>query len=382
MSGDKTKIWIVSELYKPSNTSTAHILAQVVDFLSEEHEVLVIAGKSASYKYGLNEHNVTSSAERIIYIDSPFVRNKVLRIIFGLYFTIKTTIYLLKRFEKGDKILAVTNPQTLLLVLPWFFSSDLTFLMHDVFPDNLIKTSRGIGQLIGRVLNPIYNISFSRLSNAIVLGDDMKQVVEKKGVKNVRIIRNWADEELKVMPFPSGKIRILYAGNVGHLQGLKDFIRWFKQLDERFFELHIRGEGESKQELIVAVQELKMNNVSFFGAFRRDEQSDILAKSHFGLVSLDTKMFGLGVPSKFYNIIKAGRPVLYFGPNQTEVYNSVKNDSLGLILDTSKEISVLSNQMEVLIQRASPEYYTNVYDRMYSKKAVKDQLLNYYRLNV
>lgn len=381
MSGDKTKIWIVSELYKPSNTSTAHILAQVADFLSEEHEVLVIACKLASYKYGLNEHNVTSSAERIIYIDSPFVRNKVHRIIFGLYFSIKTTIYLLKRFEKGDKILAVTNPQTLLLVLPWFFSSDLTFLMHDVFPDNLIKTSRGIGQLIGRVLNPIYNVSFSRLSNAIVLGDDMKQVVEKKGVKNVRIIRNWADEELKVMPFPIGKIRILYAGNVGHLQGLKDFIRWFKQLDERFFELHIRGEGEAKQELIVAVQELKMNNVSFFGAFRRDEQSDILAKSHFGLVSLDTKMFGLGVPSKFYNIMKAGRPVLYFGPHHTEVYNSVKDDSLGLILDTSKEISVLSHQMEVLIQRASPEYYANVYDRMYSKKAVKDQLLKYFRIN-
>lgn len=381
MSGSKTKIWIVSELYKPSNTSTAHILAQVADFLSEEYEVLVIAGKSASYKYGTKEHNTKSSAERIIYIDSPFVRNKALRIIFGLYFSIMTVIYLLKRFKKGDKILAVTNPQTLILVLPWFFSLDLTFLMHDVFPDNLIKTSRGIAQLFGRLLNPIYNISYRHLSNAIVLGEDMKQVIEQKGVKNIRIIRNWADEELKVMPFPSGKIRILYAGNVGHLQGLNEFILWFKHLDDRLFELHIRGEGEAKQELMVAVQELKMKNVFFFGAFRRDEQSDILAKSHFGLVSLDNKMFGLGVPSKFYNITKAGRPVLYFGPQHTEVYKSINDDSLGLILDTSIEISEISNKMRVLIQRVSPEYYTNLYDRKYSKWAVKDQLLNYLRFN-
>ena len=381
MSGDKTKIWIVSELYKPSNTSTAHILAQVADFLSEEYEVLVIAGKSASYKYGINEHNTKSSAERIIYIDSPFVRNKALRIIFGFYFSLRTAIYLLKRFKKRDKILAVTNPQTLLLVLPWFFSSNLTFLMHDVFPDNLIKTSRGIAQLVGRLLNPIFNYSYKRLSNAIVLGEDMKEIIDQKGVVNISVIRNWADEELKVTPFASGKIRILYAGNVGHLQGLNEFILWFKQLDDRSFELHIRGEGDAKQELMVAVQKLKMKNVFFFGAFRRDEQSDILANSHFGLVSLNEKMFGLGVPSKFYNIIKAGRPVMYFGPQHTEVYRSIKDDSLGLILDTSIEISEISNKMSVLIQRVSPEYYTNVYDRKYSKFAVKGQFLNYFRFN-
>lgn len=381
MSGDKTKIWIVSELYKPSSTSTAHILAEIADFLSEEYEVLVIAGKSASYNYGIKEHNTKSFAERIIYIDSPFLRNKALRIIFGLYFSIKTVIYLLKSFKKGDKILAVTNPQTLLLVLPWFFSSDLTFLMHDVFPDNLSKTSRGVAQLIGKLLNLIFNFSYKRLSNAIVLGEDMREVIEKKGVKNICIIRNWADESLEVMPFPSGKIRILYAGNVGPLQGLIEFILWFKQLDDRLFELHVRGEGDAKQELMVAVQELKMKNVFFFGAFRRDKQSDILAKSHFGLVSLDNKMYGLGVPSKFYNIIKAGRPVLYFGPQLTEVYTSITDDSLGLILDTSTEISKISHKMTVLIQRVSPEYYANVYERKYSKLAAKDQYLNYFRFN-
>ncbi len=372
------RIWIVSELYKPSNTSTAHILAQIADFLSDEFEVLVIAGKSASFKYGLNEQNATSTAERIIYINSPFVRNKFLRIIFGFYFSINATIYLLKRYEKGDKILAVTNPQTLLLVLPWFFNSALTFLMHDVFPDNLIKTSRGIPQLIGRALNPIYNFSYRRLSNAIVLGEDMKEVIGQKGVKNVNIIRNWADEELKVISFPKGKIRILYAGNVGHLQGLMEFILWFKQLDERCFELHIRGEGEAKEDLLIAVQEQMMNNVFFFGAFRRDEQSEILANSHFGLVSLGVKMFGLGVPSKFYNIIKAGRPVLYFGPKDTEIYTSVKIDSLGLNIDTSTAGREISNQMKMMIQGVSPEYFANVYERNYSKRSVKKQLLNYF----
>lgn len=381
MSGNKTKLWIVSELYKPSNTSTAHILVQVADFLAEEYDIHVIAGKSASHMYGLNENNQISPAENILYINSPFVRNKILRIIFGLYFSIKATIYLMRLSKSGDKILAVTNPQTLILVLPWFFGKNLTFLIHDIFPDNLIKTSNGIGRWLGNFLNPFYNSSYRHLFNAIVLGEDMKQVVAQKRVKNIQIIRNWADEDLKIKPFPKGRIKILYAGNIGRLQGLHDFIIWFKQLDERLFELHIRGEGEAKHDLICAVKELGMRNVYFHGAFKRNEQSDILGMCHFGLVSLDNKMFGLGVPSKFYNIIKSGRPVLYFGPKHTEVYNSVQNDSLGLILDNIFSYKEFSHKMEVLIQEVSPEYYANIYEMKYSKEAVKRQLINYFRTN-
>lgn len=381
MSGNKTRIWIVSELYKPSNTSTAHILAQITDILLQEFEVHVIAGKAASFKYGINENGQITPTENIEYFNSPFTRNKFLRLIFGMYFSVKSTLYLLRKFKRGDKIFAVTNPQTLILTLPIFFRKNLTFLMHDVFPENLIKTSSGISQFLGSVLNPLFNASYRCLSNAIVLGEDMKQVVERKGVKNVQIIRNWADETLVLYPFPNGKVRILYAGNVGQLQGLDSFLKWFKQLDDSLFELHIRGEGDAKQELVMFTKKMNMNNVFFEGAFKREEQSYILGMSHFGLVSLDDKMFGLGVPSKFYNIIKAGRPVLYFGPKFTEVYNSVEQDGLGLVVDKTTSIEDFSNCIVGKIEGFNPEYYENIYNQKYSKKAVKSQILNYFRYN-
>lgn len=379
MSGRKSRIWIVSELYKPSNTSTAHILAQITDFLSQDYEVLVIAGKSASFKYGLNENTVRLPNEEIKYINSPFVRGKILRMFFGLFFSIKATIYLLRNIEQGDKILAVTNPQTLILILPYFFKKNLTFLMHDIFPENLIATSLGFSQFLGRFLNPIFNASYKRLSNAIVLGDDMKQVIERKGVKRISIIRNWADEEVKINPFLNGKIRILYAGNVGSLQGLKAFLSWFKQLDESLFELHIIGEGDAKQELMLFAGNFSMKNVHFDGPYKRDEQSNILGMAHYGLVSLDEKMFGFGVPSKFYNIIKAGRPVLYFGPKFSEIYNSVNLNSIGLVINIHEPIEVVSERMISLIKQFSPEYYENIYNQKYSKKNVESHFLNYFK---
>jgi hypothetical protein len=90
-------------------------------------------------------------------------------------------------------------------------------------------------------------------------------------------------------------------------------------------------------------------------------------------------MFGLGVPSKFYNIVKAGRPVLYFGPKFTEIYNSVNLNSLGLVIDIDEPIEVVSERMISLIRQFSPEYYENIYNQKYSKRNVKRQLLNYFK---
>ena len=40
-------------------------------------------------------------------------------------------------------------------------------------------------------------------------------------------------------------------------------------------------------------------------------------------------MYGLGVPSKFYNIISSGRPVLYVGDKGSEIYEIIKEFDIG-----------------------------------------------------
>ena len=40
-------------------------------------------------------------------------------------------------------------------------------------------------------------------------------------------------------------------------------------------------------------------------------------------------MFGLGVPSKAYNLIAAGLPILFVGPKDSEISNLVNENELG-----------------------------------------------------
>ena len=67
----------------------------------------------------------------------------------------------------------------------------------------------------------------------------------------------------------------------------------------------------------------------FHGPYSRSEQSDILAKCHISLVTLNETMYGLGTPSKTYNVLAAGRPVLYFGPDNSEIGLLVKEHHIG-----------------------------------------------------
>jgi hypothetical protein len=42
-------------------------------------------------------------------------------------------------------------------------------------------------------------------------------------------------------------------------------------------------------------------------------------------------MYGLGVPSKTYNIMAAGRPIIYFGPESGEIGLLIKEKGIGYI---------------------------------------------------
>jgi hypothetical protein len=51
-------------------------------------------------------------------------------------------------------------------------------------------------------------------------------------------------------------------------------------------------------------------------------------------------MFGLGVPSKTYNLLSAGKPILYIGEPGTEISKLVLENGIGWSLDIRDKISL------------------------------------------
>jgi len=187
-----------------------------------------------------------------------------------------------------------------------------------------------------------FNASYNQADELIACGEDMKQVFETKITKNIPIavITNWADH-LEVFEDKgvdkteyynldlSGKIVLQFAGNIGRVQGLDQFLELYQKINNKNLSLIVIGDGAFKERLVKMQHDQQINNVQFFPAKPRTAQQQFLNATDIGLVTLSSGMFGLGVPSKVYNVFSAGKPVLYIGDYNSEIYQYIKKYDVG-----------------------------------------------------
>ena len=129
------------------------------------------------------------------------------------------------------------------------------------------------------------------------------------------------------------KIDIQYAGNIGRVQGLMNFLHIIKSIENPYLRFSFWGEGACKQEMVKYIEDEKMQNVYFFNGYARNEQSTVLNNCDIAIVILAPGMYGLGVPSKSYNIMAAGKPILFIGDVNSEIALEVKENGIGFCFE-------------------------------------------------
>jgi glycosyltransferase involved in cell wall biosynthesis len=327
----KEKFWVISNIYYPSKTSTAHILTKISESLKSDIITVLTSTKQEKGNFTLD------SRIKVITVKQLFSKsnNLTLRFFDDLLFSLSVFVILAFQLRVNDKIFSVTNPP---LILPFLYlikklrKVNYTLLVHDVFPDNLILL-KGSNLILEKV-KYIYNKFYISPDTIIAIGNDMKNFLcesKKIPLNKIIVISNWYDNEIKKIPnFKSKKIRITYSGNLGRMQGFESLFRLIKKIKNKenlIFDFY--GTGPIQNELIREVKVNNLNFVKFNGSFKREFQSEILKKSNIALVCLKKGMFGLGVPSKVYNLMALGLPILYIGDNRSEIDNYIREFDIG-----------------------------------------------------
>lgn len=330
-------LWIVTELFPPDETSTSYIFGEIANAMVQKYRVGVICGPEIYDKRKkLDENNRFCLNESIeVYrakgadLDKNTTKGKALSFLLMSY---RMMSLVRKHVKKGDKVLMVTNPAPIVPLMTRLKSNvgfELNILVHDVFPENTIPA--GFKMPMYNFVKRIFDKAYAKADQLISLGRDMSAVLQDKVEevsrgKNQRpkitIIENWADTDtIKPQPMPDGKIILEYAGNIGRVQGLDKIIR---QLPNDV-ELHLYGTGSMENDL----KKLRHPHVFFHGPYFRSQQNDVLAACHIAIVTLQDGMYGLGVPSKTYNILASGRPILFIGPKGSEIDLLVREENIG-----------------------------------------------------
>ena len=332
----KQKLWIVTELFPPDETSTSYIMGEIANAMVQKYKVGVICGPEiydkrkkvdVNNKFKLDD-SIDIYRTEATDLDKNTMKGKAISF---LLMSRRMIALVKKHVHRDDKVLMVTNPAPmvpLMASLKKKVGFELNILVHDVFPEN--TRPAGLKLPLYGVFKHIFDRAYSKADQLIVLGRDMANVLEQK-IKDslkgnvspkITIIENWADiDNIKPQPFPEGKIIIEYAGNIGRVQGLENVMDKLPG----DVEFHIYGTGAMEEKL----KSRKQKNVFFHGPYFRSQQNAILAACDIALVTLQDGMYGLGVPSKTYNILASGRPILFLGPKNSEIDLLVRENGIG-----------------------------------------------------
>jgi len=141
---------------------------------------------------------------------------------------------------------------------------------------------------------------------------------------------------------------VLYAGIIGHAQGLEVIIQAGKILKEQE---HIRfiilGSGPEKNKLMNLATEIKADNVIFLNGVGRNEMPEILSSVDASVVPLrKLELFTGAIPSKIFEALAMEKPILL--GVEGEAYDLfIKEAAAGLFFEPENAMDLADKVMQI-----------------------------------
>lgn len=170
---------MITQLFYPDETSTGYVMTKIAETLNDVGLVNVFCGTADYQSKSLSSSSKLPSRINVFRIKTPTVdKNRLLhRLYLFLYFTIAVFFKILFKVKKGETVILVTNPPTLLLVVRFLKSLKkfkLVIILHDIFPENAAASGiMNLNSLVYKIILKSINYGYSGADKLIACGNDM-----------------------------------------------------------------------------------------------------------------------------------------------------------------------------------------------------------------
>jgi glycosyltransferase involved in cell wall biosynthesis len=340
----------INRYFFPDHSATSQLLSDLAfDLARRGRDVSVITGRQlyGDPEASLPVEEVIRGVRVARVRTSRFGRaNFWGRLCDYLTFYIGATWRLLWLLRPGDMVVAKTDPPMMSVCAAWVVKVKRSLLVNwiqDLFPE--VATSMGVQTVrwVAPVLKRMRNWSLRQGRSNVVLGKMMAARLREEGVApdRITIIENWADGDairpVRKVDNPladewqlNGKFVVGYSGNMGQVHEFKTVIEaadLLKTAEEIAFVFV--GDGSARPWLEMKVARRGLTNVQFRPYQPADRLRWSLSVPDVHLVSLRPELEGMIVPSKFYGVAAAGRPVIYVGDPNGEIPRVLEQEGCG-----------------------------------------------------
>lgn len=368
----KQRLWIVCELYYPEENATGHYMTQTAEGLAGHFDVKFICGQPNYASKGQKgpKHEIRNGVEIFRCWGTRLDKNVVaFRLVNMLTLGLTMFVKSLLKFRRGDKVLVVTAPPSLPYQTGFaalMKGSGYYLLLHDLYPDILVAVSGAKrNSILVRSIDVANRWLYKHAAKIIAVGRDMKELLEAKtsGLDvPIAVIPNWADMA-NIEPRPRDenelldelgvkeKLVFLYAGNIGHPTDIKSIVSAAEMMKDEPIHFIFVGSGAKLPWLREEVSSLGLENVSIQGQLPRDQQRVFLNAGDVAIISLVEGMWGTAMPSRTYNTLATGMPILALTEEGSELARVIDEERVGWHIPPGQPEALVGVIREIMARR-------------------------------
>jgi colanic acid biosynthesis glycosyl transferase WcaI len=340
------KVVVVSQHYPPDPSTTAAIMAAISERVAQQAEVLVLSGTAGSA--------AAASAGKPAVVE---VRNRMpgkaallKRALAETLFTARTFVAMLTKLRRGDVALTVPAP----FMLPYAFAAAAklkgarsVLIMHDLYPDVLIMA--GLlkpDSLPAKAMRGLNALMFRALDAVVIIGRDTEKLLLRYGgvtSDKIHFIPNWATLARGVRavdpdnpyrrPLSAGFV-VGLSGNLGFTHDPVIVFEAARMLREsRDIHFLLSGWGIGFDQLREMQSEARLPNVTLVDRVEDDQLETFLSAADVWIIPYRKNVAGVSVPSRFYNLLAIGRPVILVSEPDAEAALTVTEHDVGWVVE-------------------------------------------------
>jgi glycosyltransferase involved in cell wall biosynthesis len=333
-TGLKERAWDVSIVTAMPNYPTGSIFREYRGRFSSEDKLDDIP----VYRYWLYASN------------SP---NAIPRVLSMLSFSLTSLLSVFQLVPLKPDIVFVESPPLTLgftaYLLSRFTGSSLIVNISDIWPLSAYHLGAISKGFLYRRIEQLERFLYRNADLSTGQSEEIVRHLEESGAKKTFLFRNGVDVNrfrLSEDKNSSDGLRLVYAGLLGVAQGVFSICRTidFKELGVEF---HIYGDGYERKKIDEFLAENPDRGIYLHNPVGRNNIPGILASHDGTIIPLITNIYG-AVPSKIYEAMASGLPILFSGDG--EGASIVMKHNVGLVSPPGDMDALKKNIIEFIRQ--------------------------------
>ena len=339
------KIVVVSQHYPPDHSTTAAILSAIAEHLATEAPVLVLSGTSGFVS--------SEKCEKLSVVEiknwMPAKAALIKRAVAEILFTLRLFCALLVRLNHEDVVLTVTAP----FMLPYAVvaaaklkRAKSVLIMHDLFPDVLVVAGILRGKsFVAKAIRGANFLMFRALTSIVVIGRDTQHLLlrySKVIGDKISFIPNWVTLSLGVRAITAdnpyrrlcnASFVVGLSGNLGFTHDtyvVFDAARLLR--DDPTIHFLLSGWGIGFEQLKAMQLQAHLPNVTLVERVAEEDLEHLLSAADVWVIPYRKNVAGVSIPSRFYNLLAVGRPVVLISEPDAEAAVIITENELGWVV--------------------------------------------------